>query len=152
MKRIVFIFALILTVCISCNRVSKKAKDTINRTGEAVGETATEFFEGVAEGVDKTLECEITISKSLEKKGIKAGTFSIDKINPGANKNKLTLYLIFEKDFKGDLIAKAYDKKGLEIGRSKIQASGKAQEAGYFDFLFDERTDIGVRNKITISE
>jgi len=32
-----------------------------------VGETATEFFEGVAEGVDKTLECEIVLSDDLKK-------------------------------------------------------------------------------------
>ena len=32
-----------------------------------MGETATEFFEGVAEGVDKTLECEIVLSDDLKK-------------------------------------------------------------------------------------
>jgi len=48
------------------------------------------------------------------------------------------------------LIAKAYNKKGLEIGRAKIKVSGIKDGAGYFDFKFDERTDIKVRNKIVI--
>lgn len=67
MKRIFAITILLSALCISCNRISQKAKTTINKTGETVGETATEFFEGVAEGVDKTLECEIVLSDDLKK-------------------------------------------------------------------------------------
>ena len=81
----------------ACNRVSQKAKITINKTGEVVGETATEFFEGVAEGVDKMLECEIVLSKNLKKKGLKTGSFSIQTQKMGGNKNQLTLYVIFEE-------------------------------------------------------
>jgi len=62
----------------------------------------------------------------------------------------LTLYLIFDKDFKAPLTVKAFDKSGLEIGRSKIEIENKAGEAGYFDFVFDKRTYIEVRSKILI--
>lgn len=150
MKPVVCIFFLIGLSFISCDRFSKTAKDAVNKTGEKVGETATEFFEGVAEGVDKTLECELVLSEELKDMGIQTGTFSVSKNASNSDNNKLTVYLIFEKDFDGEFFVKAFDKKDLEIGRTKKSISGKAQEAGYFDFTFDQRTDIGVRNKITI--
>jgi hypothetical protein len=149
MKQFLLILLLFCMALTSCKRVSEKAKETLNKAGEKVGEATTEFLEGVAEGVDKTLECEIVLSEELKKKGIQTGTFSVDR-HLGSNNNKLTLYLIFEQDFKGTLFAKAFDKKGLEIGRSKIKVTGKAEDAGYYDFEFDERTNIGVRNKIVI--
>ena len=42
-----------LAMLASCGDVKEKAKDTINKTGEVVGETATELVEGVTEGVEK---------------------------------------------------------------------------------------------------
>ena len=104
----------------------------------------------ILKGVDKTLECEIVLSEKLQNRGIKTGTFSVDNDDLGGKNNKLTLYIIFEKDFDETIFAKAYDKKGLETGRTKIKVSGKASEAAYFDFTFDKRTYIGVRNKITL--
>lgn len=133
----------------SCNRIANKTKESINRGGEVVGESATEFFDGVSEGVDKTLECKILLSKNLVKKGLKKGIYDVESQSIG-NNNKLTLYLIFNKDFEKVLIAKAYNKSGLEIGRAKSTVTGKKGDAGYYDFEFDERTDIGFRNKITI--
>lgn len=142
------ILASILLFC-SCNRIANKTKEGINKGAEVVGGTATEFFEGVSEGVDKTLECEIVLSKDLQNKGLKTGVYDIESQSTG-NNNKLIVYLIFNKDFNEDLIAKAYNKNGLEIGRAKTSISGKKNEAGYFNFKFDDRTDIGFRNKIII--
>ncbi len=150
MKSFLKIFLISAILFTSCNRVTEKAKETINKGGEAVGETATEFFEGVSEGVEKTLECEIIISQDLKNKGIKTGSFSIENKTSGGENNLLTLYLIFEKDFSSTLTAKAFNKNELEIGRTKIDVKGLAGEAKYFDFEFDNRTYIGVRNKIII--
>lgn len=139
----------IVFVLMSCNRIANKTKEGINRGGEVVGETATEFFEGVSEGVDKTLECEILLSKQLKNKGLKVGVYDIES-QPVGNNNKLTLYLIFNQNFSKELIAKAYNKNGLEIGRAKSKINATKGDAGYYDFEFDERTNIGFRNKITI--
>jgi hypothetical protein len=148
MKHII-IFLSLLTLLASCGRVKDKAKETINRSGKTVGETATEFFEGVAEGIDKTLQCELSLSESLVDKGLRTGKFSIENANGGRN-NQLTVYLIFEKDFKSLVSAKAFDKNGLEVGRAKIDITGIADEAGYFDFVFDKKTYIEVRSKIIL--
>ena len=140
---------IMLLLFLSCDRISNKAKEGINRGGEVVGESATEFFDGVSDGVDKTLDCEIIFSEELLNKGLKKGVYDIES-QPVGNNNKLILYIIFEKDFSKELIAKAYNKKNQEIGRTKVMVEGKAGDAIYFDFLFDKRTDIGYRNKIVI--
>jgi len=140
---------IILLLLFSCNRIANKTKEGINKGGEVVGESATEFFEGVSEGVDKTLECKIVLSDDLQIKGLKTGVYDIESLTSG-NNNKLTLYIIFDENFNKNVIAKAFNKSGLEIGRSTTTISGKKGDANYFDFLFDERTDIGFRNKITL--
>ena len=87
--------------------------------------------------------------KKLSNKGLKKGVYNIENQSIG-NNNKLTLYLIFKKDFSKEVIVKAYNRKGQEIGRTKLMVDGKSGDAAYFDFMFDKRTDIGFRNKITI--
>ncbi|TRZ46321.1 hypothetical protein [Robertkochia solimangrovi] len=135
---------------VSCDQFSKDTKESINKGGEVVGQTATEFFEGVTKGVNKTLECKIELSEVLKSEGLQTGAFSIENRTDGGENNLLTLYLIFDKDFKGELIAKAYNKNDMEIGRSSIEVRGEAGGAQYVDFNFDKRTYIGVRNKIII--
>lgn len=132
----------------SCDRVKEKTKETINQGGETVGKTATEFIEGVTEGVEKTLQCELTLSNDLTNKGLKTGKFTIES-DSGTN-NKLVLYIITEKDFNSRVTAIVKDKTGLETGRSIKEIKGKAGESGYFDFYFDKRTNIDVRSSILI--
>ena len=126
----------------SCDRVKEKTKNTINEGGEVVGKTATEFIEGVSEGVDKTLQCEILLSEGLKNSGLQTGKFSIQNDTNGGQNNLLAIYVIFNKDFSKPLLVKAFDKTGLEIGRSKLTVEGKAGEAKYYDFAFDKRTYI----------
>ena len=93
--------------------------------------------------------CEISLSESLTDKGLSTGKFTIENADGGRN-NQLTIYLIFDRDFKSSVTAKAFDKNGLEIGRTKIEVEGKADEAGYFDFIFDKRSYIEVKSKISL--
>lgn len=139
----------ILALVTSCDWIKETTKEKVNQGGEVVGKTATEFLEGVSEGVDRTLECEIKLSEDLKARGLKTGKFSIEDSANG-NNNRLQLYLIFDQNFDSTLLVKAFDKKGLEIGRVKLPVSGEAGDAGYYDFIFDARTDIEVRSKITI--
>ena len=135
---------------VSFNDLSHKTKYVINKTGETVGKSATEFIEGVSEGVDRTLECEISIAQPLQEKGIRTGKFEINSDSLGGKNNLLTLYIIFDKDFNGNISAKAFDKKNLECGRTQQKIEGKAGDAKYYDFKFDKRTHIEVKGKIAI--
>jgi hypothetical protein len=141
---------LLLALAVSCGRVKEKAKETINKSGETIGKTATEFFEGVSEGIDKTLQCEIILSQELQDKGLENGKFSIENAPDGGRNNLLTIYLIFDKDMERTLTAKAFDKNGLETGRAKIEVTSHADNASYYDFVFDKRTYIEVKSKITL--
>lgn len=134
----------------SCNWVKETTKEVINKSGETVGKATTEFAEGVTEGVDRSLDCDIQVSEKLLAKGVQTGKFSVRNDSLGHTNNVLSMYFIFNKDFDGNLMAKVYDKKGLESGRKSIQVQAKANETRYFDFLFDARTEIEVRSKITI--
>ncbi len=150
MKQLITILSLLTVLTISCNRIKTKTKETINKSGEAVGKSTAEFFEGVSEGVDRTLQCEILLSKDLQEKGITTGKFLIENDTTGGVNNILILYLIFDKDYKAPIVVKAFDKSGLEIGRTTIEIERKAGEAGYYDFVFDKRTYIEVRSKMII--
>lgn len=140
---------LLLMIAMSCGDVKEKAKETINKGGEVVGETATEFVEGVTEGVDRTLDSKIVVSDALKQQGINTGKFYIESDTLGKD-NKLVIYVISEKDFKGKLTFKALDKKGLETGRKVLELNRKAGEAAYENIAFDERTDIEVKSTIQI--
>ena len=150
MKTNSLIISLISILLFSCSDIKQSAKETLNKGGEVVGKTTTEFIEGVSEGVEKTLQCDISLSDSLGIRGISTGTHSINNGEDGGENNKLTLYVIFNKDFNSELIAKAFGKDGLEIGRAKTKVKGTRGDAIYVDFVFDKRTYIEVKSKITI--
>ena len=148
MKKILFIISTLI-FSFSCDKVKEKTKETINKSGEVVGKASTEFIEGVTEGVDRSLDCSILLSEPLIKKGVEKGKFTIHNLSEGHN-NLLSLYLIFNKDVKGDIWVKVYCKKGLEVGRSMLNIEAKSNDAKYFDFNFDKRTNIEVKSLISI--
>lgn len=133
----------------SCTRAKENAKAIINKSGEVVGQSASEFVEGVSEGVEKTLERELELSQKLKDAGIETGKVIIADDKQGHSNNVLTVYVIFNKDFKGKIMAKAEDKTGKEAGRSTVEIKAKSGEAKYLDFTFDPRTHIDVKSKIT---
>lgn len=146
------IFVALITSIIlfsSCHNAKEKTKAVINKTGETVGEGASEFVKGVAKGVQQTLDCSVVLDKSLLDKGVSFGKFKIGDDGDARN-SKLTIYLVFDKNIKQALSAKVFDKNGDEYGRSSITIEGKAGEAKYYDFIFDKRTDIESKSSFVI--
>ena len=89
------------------------------------------------------------MSQALTAKGVKTGKFKITS-SAGASDNILSLYLIFNNDFKQDISIKIFDSKGLEYGRLNQNVKGKKDEAKFVDFTFDKRTNIESRSKFII--
>ena len=133
----------------SCNTVSDKAKKIINKTGETIGEGSSEFAKGVSKGIDNTFESNVVIAEPLKQKGISFGKFNITN-DSSTNKNRLSIYLIFDKDFSGTISAKVFDQKGTEYGRTTSSIIAKHGEAKYLDFKFDLRYDIESRSKFVL--
>jgi hypothetical protein len=140
----------IFLLLFSCNGTKEDAKAIINKSGEVVGETASEFVDGVSQGVEKILERDLTISPELQKRGISTGKVVIADDSEGNSNNVLSIYVIFDKDFSGKMTAKVTDKTGKESGRSTQQISAKAGEAKYLDFVFDKRAHIDVKSTIVV--
>jgi hypothetical protein len=150
MKSSIYIFIIAVFTLFSCERIKNKTQETINASGEAVGQSATEFAEGISEGIDKTLEAKVKLSPSLLDNGLTTGKFEITDNPLGGNDNLLTIYLIFDKDFDGILRVKVFDKNGLETGRAKLEVKGIKGDANYFDFTFGERVEIEARSLIVV--
>lgn len=148
MKSIITLF-FASALAISCEQVKEKTRETINKSGEIVGETSTEFLHGVKKGVDNTLNCKLEINQNLKDAGIETGKFSINS-KESSNNNLLTVYLIFNKNFNREITVKATDKTGVEIGRTKLKINEKSGYAGYYDFVFDTRTDIESKSILTV--
>jgi hypothetical protein len=127
-----------------------KARETLNKSSETVGEMATEIGEGISEGIDRTLESKVVLSDALKAKGISTGKFYIEKDSLSKNDNKLVIYLVTDKDFNGPVTFKVSDKKGIEFGRKQLNLNTKAGNAAYYDVVFDPRTDIETKSTIEI--
>ncbi len=150
MKRNTISLAVLFFFIISCDNIKQEAKEAVNKSGEVAGKTATEFIEGVTEGVEQTLQTNLEFTQELKNRGLHTGKCVVKNDSSGGSNNLLVLYLIFDQDVKKDLLFKVFDKNGMEIGRVKKQVEGKAGEAKYYDVAFDKRTYIEVKSKVTV--
>ncbi|MFN5418364.1 MAG: hypothetical protein ACK5B9_15000 [Flavobacteriia bacterium] len=124
-------------------------KEKINKAGDVAGQTAGEFFEGVSKGVQKAFDVDIDLPENLKTQGIEFGKSTISSDSVGSD-NLLNLYVIFNKDFKGEFTAKVLDDKSKEMGRARTEILGKKGDAKFFMFHFDEKTNIDSKNKIVV--
>ena len=149
MKHLLFLSLSLLSL-VACNRIEQKAKQVANKTGELAGETASEFVEGVSDGIDKTMKCQITVDSVLSSKGISFGKHSIESKSTGTD-NRLSIYLIFNQDFEGEIRAAAFNEDGDEIGRSKLALSSISGEAEYYNFNFNDATNLDAKCRVIFS-
>jgi hypothetical protein len=143
----------LLNICFTAVLLSScsvsSTQDKINKVGDAAGQTIGQFTKGVAGGVSKSFDKTVELSPSLQAKGLKLGKTTLNSDSAGTN-HVLLAYLIFDQDLDLTLTAKAFDNKGLEMGRVAATASGKKNEAKFIEFRFDKRTDIEVNSKLVI--
>jgi hypothetical protein len=146
MKRIILvpIIGFLFTACSSTS-----IKEKINKAGDVAGQTAGEFLEGASKGVKKAFDVTVILPSDLKEKGVEFGKATVSSDSIGTD-NLLVVYVIFNKDFEGKLIAKVYDDQSLEMGRSIVTLNGKKDETKFVEFHFDKRTNIDSKNKLTI--
>jgi hypothetical protein len=146
MKYLLIILTLALA---SCNWAKQKTKETVNKTGEVVGKTGSEFVSGVSKGIEKTFQNEVVFSDQLKQKGLHTGKIIINSTD-AATDNVLTTYLIFDDNIDQDITIKVISDEGQEYGRVTQHVTGQKGEAKYFDFVFDKRTNIDGKGKLII--
>lgn len=144
----ILILSLLCAVVTSCDRVKQTAKDSINTAGEAVGESTSQFVEGVKSGVDETFGIALEPGAALPAKGITLGKYTVG--DSTGTDNLLTVYLKFDAAFNGTLRATVFDHAGSEYGRAKADVKAEKNDAQYVDFVFDKRTNIEMRSRVVI--
>lgn len=147
MKYLLILPALFLLI--ACNTsVRQKTKDAVNKTGEVVAEAGSEFVDGVSKGIRNSFSNELVFSEDLRKAGVKAGRVSITS-SDSATDNVLRVYLIFDQPVSRNIMVKVFDENGQEYGRAVQAVQAQKDEAKYIDFVFDRRTNIDGKGKIT---
>jgi hypothetical protein len=141
---VIVTIALVLSAC-----SNGKVKEGINKTGDVAGQAIGELAQGMQAGIGKAFELKISIADSLAEKGIATGqvTYGPDS---SENDNALSVYMIFNKTYKGPVTAKVYNMKQLEMGRCRVMVSGNKDDAQFVMFRFDKRTDIDNDSKIVL--
>ncbi|MBK8848509.1 MAG: hypothetical protein IPO27_19000 [Bacteroidetes bacterium] len=139
----------ILSLCMLAACTSSSIKEKINKAGDVAGQTAGEFIEGATQGVQKAFDVDIALPDALKDKGIQFGKATVSSDSIGTD-NLLHLYVIFTKDFDGGLMAKVFDSKGKEMGRSTVTLNGKKDAAQFVEFRFDKLTNIDSSSELTI--
>ena len=159
MKKIVLAFAFVLAFA-SCERVKQKANDAIDSGAQkvesaidsgaqVVGETATDVVNSIDKGITKSSKLDIQLSDALKKSGLSFGKYYFSNGVEG-KENVLSLYLITEQNTDRELRATLFDKKGVEMGRTKVKITQKAGDAAYHDFVFDPKISFEYQGKMTI--
>ncbi|OAQ38087.1 hypothetical protein A5893_14885 [Pedobacter psychrophilus] len=133
----------------SCDWAKDKTKKAVNKTGEIVGKTGSEFGEGIYKGVKKTFDNDVKISDQLKEKGLELGEVLINSSNSTTD-NILTAYFIFNDNFDQEITIKIFDENGKEYGRLTEKLKGEKGNAKHFDFTFDKHVNIGKKGSITI--
>ena len=139
----------IIATLYSCS--SESIKDKINKAGNIAGQATGEFVQGATDGVAKAFDVKTEVQPELFSQGLEFGKSSVMS-DTGATDNLLIVYVVFNKDFSGNLTAKAFDDQLLEIGRTTSKVMGKMGEARYVEFHFEKFTNIDSKNKLTIEQ
>jgi hypothetical protein len=145
--KIIYLFSVTIFFLASCS--SCQVKEKANKAGDVAGQVIGEFASGVSNGVEEAWETSVVPNETLKSQGIQFGKTTVSSDSVGKD-NLLTIYVIFNQDFKGQMTAKAFDSKGLEMGRVKVDVKGKKDEARFIDFHFDRRTNIDNDSKLAI--
>lgn len=133
----------------SCERLKDSATGAVNSGAQAVGKTASDVVNNIEKGISESAAVEVVFSKSLKDAGLSSGKYYI-RSNEEGNENTISLYLISEKKIDREVRAKLFDKKGVEMGRTRTTIAIAEGEAGYYDFVFDPKIRIEFQSKLII--
>ncbi|BAP33406.1 uncharacterized protein CHSO_4369 [Chryseobacterium sp. StRB126] len=129
-------FTLYQTATKTYNKIDDLLVKGASKTGEITGKTVTAFGKSAYDGAGTVLKNKTVTQPSLKEKGIEIGKIEQDE------NNILQVYIIFNKDFKGNVMVKIKDINNEEIGRSTHYIEGKSGQATYESFIFEQPTDI----------
>ena len=138
MNRAASLCWIVLTVSLlGCSDTKQSGAESL---GESIGKNVTEFAQGIGTGVDAQMKIKIELAPALEQSGI---SYTVAKQDTALvdSKKTIAVYFLSTKEFQGELIAKAFNAEGQEIGRATVDVSFKADDAQYISFAFQPEMD-----------
>lgn len=138
-------FAGVLVVCMLA--ACSKEESLSQRAGNAVSSAAADFLTGVGEGVDQKMKMDLETDDSLAAHGL---TVTLGK-DRGMGSNRAAVYVVSRDAFDGQLIAKALDAEGQEIGRAVSDLALEADGATYVNFEFNAEMDGSLVRKYRVA-
>ncbi|HET8647473.1 MAG TPA: hypothetical protein VFO85_18390 [Vicinamibacteria bacterium] len=107
---------------------------------QALSKGVGAVYRGTVKGLDQGLTTvAVTLAPSLASSGMRIERAGRRGTPEGGG---VTLYLVHEGAFAGTLLLRALD-EGREVGRARATVKKAAGDAGYVDFVFDERVPVG---------
>jgi hypothetical protein len=138
MRVLVALSAAVLVLIASCSQ--DRAKHETNRAGQAIGEGATSFFNGLEAGAEKTVTSyDVRLSGELKAAGVSV-TIARSTTGDDSNGHKpgLSFYVLNKSPITGILRLKLFNSKDQEIGRAVTSIGFTGDDARYVPFTLDK--------------
>ena len=149
MNRFLLAGLILSTSLVACGWAQEKTKGALNKGGELAGSAATEVIEGVTTGVERTWALDVQLSEDLRTKGLKLGKVDLES-GSSRKDNRLVIYLSTERTFNDTISAVAFDKDGLEMGRTALLLDKAAGTGDFHVVQFQEFTDLERKSRVEI--
>lgn len=151
--RVVGSFYLQVAVCavfFGCNWAEHKTRSVLNKGGELAGRAATEVIEGVTTGVERTWSLDVSLSDALLDQGLKLGKVD-PEIGLDGRQNKVVMYISAARPFQDTVVAVAFNKDGLEMGRTAFMINAAAGSGGFCVAQFQNFTDLERKSRVELT-
>jgi hypothetical protein len=141
LRKVLLLVPLVLAGC------DAKEGGGAKKAGQAVGETLTDFAEGVGKSIDKRFEVAVELSDGLQALGVSKTVSEQLAIHQGKPKS-IAVYLLSHDAVNLRLTAKALNGEGAEVGRSVVECEFTGDDAKYVTFAFDTEMDTQLVEKL----
>jgi hypothetical protein len=126
----------------------KKEESLANRAGESLGRHITDFTKGVGKGIDQKMTVDVTVRPEVLALGL---TNTIGKsLGLDAKRKGISVYFVASQNVSNNLIARALNAEGVEIGRCKKPVVIEKDAAAYVNFEFEDEMDSAMVKRYVI--
>jgi hypothetical protein len=125
----------------------KKDDSLAKRVGEVIGQQATDFTKGVGKGIDQKMMVQVSLTPELVRLGL---TNTIAKSLGVGSTNGISIYFIASQSVSTNLVARALNADGVEVGRARKTVVLQKDDATYVTFNFEEQMDTAIVKRYEI--
>lgn len=150
MKRMVVVAAMLVSFTVFATGCESIEGEKVSKIGTQIGETVSNFISGLGKGIKKETKADVVveIAQDVLNQGLSKTNAKVEgKANEVKN---LSVYFISNNNFQGELLAKALDEDGAEIGRAAVSVQFVKDDAKYIVFGFPKEMELPLVKKYSI--